>query len=235
MQSSVGQGSHCNHCERLFSRTEPSEKLKGLLAAGLKAFLGDLQQFARIFAWKKCRREDFCLRNWKICRSKKQGMISEGALIMQCKRKIIWYHSETNMLMEQLHLMMVEDLQVRKGLPWTSLHFREVCIVGIGDDGKSLFPKITAVYQEAAKKVLRGGKGGEMLCLTRDGQYLDLHPLLFLRPQEEDWGKRAFLYNDLREKEANMLEYDACGRWRDESMRKDLLGAPNWLEKAYRF
>ena len=82
---------------------------------------------------------------------------------MQAEDNLISFR--INMPMEQLHLMMSRGRadftkfeKVFRELILGALHFREVCIVGIGDDGKSLFPQITAVYQEAAKKVPRGRK-----------------------------------------------------------------------------
>ncbi len=220
-----------------FSRTEPSEKLKGLLAAGLKKpSLGIWWQFARDICMEKMQNgEDFFASGIeKFVGAKNKGYDQwKGALneAMQAEDNLISFRNKyahgATPPDDECRADFTKFEKVFRELILGALHFREVCIVGIGDDGKSLFPKITAVYQEAAKKVPKGPEMvGRCYALRQDGQYLNLHPLLFLRPQEEDWGKPGFFfYNDLREKEASMLEYDACGRWRDESMRKDLLGA----------
>ena len=188
-----------------FSRTEPSEKLKGLLAAGLKSLpWGFGGSSPVIFAWKKCRMERIFFASGieKFVGAKNKGYDQwKGALneAMQAEDNLISFRNKyahgATPPDDECRADFTKFEKVFRELILGALHFREVCIVGIGDDGKSLFPKISAVYQEAAKKVPKGREMvGRCYALRQDGQYLDLHPCFFSDHKKKIGVNQAFSF-----------------------------------------
>ena len=215
-----------------FSRNEPSEMLKGLLAAGLKRpSLGIWWQFARDVSIEMQTQETpfFAEGIEKIVR--KKGRLNEA---MQGEENLIAFRNryahgatppdeECRADFEKYERIFLETLL-------QATHFGNLAIVGLKEDGQSIFPRVGEGFSSASQKLESGDENaGKCFLLRKDGARLSLHPLLFLRSEVQlGTGKKRpgfFFYNDLREKEANMLEYENCWHWRDEILHADLMGS----------
>lgn len=218
-----------------FRKSDASEKTKGLLAGGLRRpSLGIWWQFARELCKEMQDAESTFflsgLERYVGARTKGREKwkgdlfqaLEESENLISFRNK--YAHGATPPD-EESTADFEKYEKVFRGLVLRAVHFKEARLVAVEEDGVGLFPPLEERFESSSEKIPRGEENaGKCFLLREDGECLPLHPLLFCRRGNPNSNYGFFFYNDLRDKDANLLEYDRCWRWRDESMREALLG-----------
>ena len=218
-----------------FDKSKASEKTKGLLAGGLKKpSLGIWWQFARELCLEMQEAESAFflsgLDRYVGARTKGHGKW-KGYLFraLEGSENLISFRNKYAHGATPPDEESMADFEKYENvfckLVLQAVHFKQVRLVAVKEDGVGLFPPPGDRFESVAVKIPRGKENaGKCFLLREDGECLSLHPLLFCRRDNPASGYGFFFYNDLRNSDANMLEYHRCWRWRDEDMREDLLG-----------
>jgi|GEM_PF-1664355 len=217
-----------------FSRAQVSEEMKGLLGAGLKMpSLGIWWKFAR-----------------DICKAHKtsgasffvQGIdayvLSGGPLFNAMQggesNNLITFRNRYRGHGATLPIARAEEYlaqwePVLMHLIREARHWADIRLITVKQDGSTLLA--SGVEPIPSGRMPEGTKPGQCYLLRTGEAPLSLHPLLVFRERIH----RFSFYNDMDERDADVLNYDECIHERDVTVRQDLLRRypiHDWCKRA---
>ena len=214
-----------------FNKENISDEIKGLLGAGLKTpSLGVWWQFARDI----CKAHEKEFGNFYVEGIDRYVLGKQGPLFkaIESKDSLIslrnsYAHGATPPD-EQCQSDVDQYGEVLRGLVKKAGHFSQVSLITVTRSGEALLASGTDLQPMDRPD---GCEPGKCYLIRERQQPLSLHPLIVHR---EDSG-RFFFYNDMRAKDACILNYETCLHIRDNVIRENLLETypiHEWAKRA---
>ncbi len=198
-----------------FSRENISDDLKGLLAAGLKTpSLGIWWQFAREIS-KETKKD----KSHSYFEDLNRYVLKHLLKQLEGKKNLITFRNSYAHGATPTDAKCIEDINTYstlfEKLIMNTTHFSNIKIISVNNNGETF----EAVGQNLSKiEPIANLELGKTYCKIGDN-IISLHPLLTYKEDSDKY----FFYNDLRNNDIRIINYDNCMHEKDVDLKTELL------------